>query len=180
MFTVDASVHLNALNPAEAGSETSRAVLERLHGRPWPVHSPTSLLVEVVAAVARAQGDPQRGLALSRAIEALPGQIWVPLNETMAVDAARLAAERHLRGADAVYAAVARRHGSILVTRDHDQLERLPLVVAAVTPEQALRRIDEMEARPGESPPLASPKRAGSRAGRSSRGRISSPRRSRT
>ena len=49
-FTIDASVHLNALNPGEDGSAESRALLERLHRRPWPVHSPTLLMVEVAGA----------------------------------------------------------------------------------------------------------------------------------
>ncbi|RME32500.1 MAG: VapC toxin family PIN domain ribonuclease, partial [Thermoflexia bacterium] len=61
MFVLDASVHLNALNPAEAGSAESQALLERLFGRPWPVFSPTLLLVEIAAAVARVFNDPGRG-----------------------------------------------------------------------------------------------------------------------
>lgn len=34
IFILDASVHLNALNPAEAGSDQSQALLERLFGKP--------------------------------------------------------------------------------------------------------------------------------------------------
>ena len=145
MFTVDASVHLNALNAAEPGSSRSQAFLEKLHRRPWPVHSPTLLLVEIAGAVARAEDDPARGIALSRAIESLPGQIWIPLDAVLAPLAASLAAERRLRGADAVYASVARRHASFLVTRDREQLDRLPPIVPTLTAEEALERLEALE-----------------------------------
>lgn len=140
MFTVDASVHLNALNPLEEGSSQSQAFLEALHRKPWPVHSPTLLLVEIAGAVARVENDPDRGVALSGAIHGLPGQTWISLDEVLAAQAAALAAEQRLRGADAVYAGVASRHGAILVTRDREQLERLPPIVPTMTPEQALPR----------------------------------------
>ena len=151
MFTVDASVHLNALNPAEEGSAQSRAFLEALHRRPWPVHSPTLLLVEVAGAVARVAGDPARGVALSRAIHELPGQIWISLDEVLAAQAAALAADQRLCGADAVYAGVASRHGSTLVTRDREQLDRLPPIVPTMTPEQALARLRDLEASGAET-----------------------------
>lgn len=153
MFTVDVSVHLNALNPAEEGSSESRALLERLHRRPWPIHSPTLLVVEVAGAVARVLDDAERGLALSEAIRLLPGQVWIALDAPLAADAAELAARHRLRGTDAVYGAVARRHRTTLITRDREQLDRLPPVVPTATPAVALARIDalEMPAAPEES-----------------------------
>lgn len=99
-FVLDASVHLNALNPAEADSRTSQILLERLFKKPWPVISPALLLVEVAAAVARVFHDTHRGLAIAEAIYRLPGQTWIPLDEDLAKEAALLAAEHRLRGAD--------------------------------------------------------------------------------
>jgi len=143
MFTVDASVHINSLNPAEAGSPASRVFLERVYRRPRAVCSPTLLFVEIAAAVARALGDAERGLAFARAVRGLPEQIWVPLDDALADEAGRMASECRLRGADAVYAAVARRHGTTLVTRDRQQLERLCRVLPVLTPEEALERLEE-------------------------------------
>ena len=142
-FVIDASVHLNALNPAEAGSATSQALLERLFHRPWPILSPTLLLVEVAAAVARVLDDTDRGLEVAQAIQVLPGQVWVPLDEPLALEAARLAASHRLRGADAVYAAVAHRYGATLITLDHQQLRRLPPTVSVMSPAEALERIED-------------------------------------
>jgi predicted nucleic acid-binding protein len=56
----------------------------------------------------------------------------------LGAEAAQLGAEARLRGADAVYAAVARRFGTILVTRDRQQLERLGPLLSVVTPEELL------------------------------------------
>ena len=144
MYTLDTSVHINALNPAEEGSKESQTFLEQLHRRPWPVFSPTLLLVEVAAVTARALDDAGQGLALAQAVHDLPGQVWVPLDESLADEASRLAAEHRLRGADAVYAAVARRYGTTLVTRDRQQLERLRPVLPVLTPAEALTRLVEM------------------------------------
>ena len=143
MFTVDASVHLNALNPAEEGSPESRTFLEHVHRRPWPVFSPTLLLVEVAAAVAWVFDNTGQGLAMARAVRGLPGQIWIPLDDALAEEAVRLAAEYRVRGTDAVYAAVARRYGAPLVTRDRWQLERLQPALPILTPAQALARLAE-------------------------------------
>ena len=143
MFTVDASVHVNALNSVEAGSSESQALLERIHRRPWPVYSPTLLLVEVAAAVARVLDDTGQGVAMAQGVKGLPGQMWVPLDDALAGEAGWLAAEHRLRGADAVYGAVARRYGTTLVTRDREQLDRLRSVLPVMTPAEALAELDE-------------------------------------
>ena len=149
MFTIDASVHINAVNPTEEGSADSQAFLERLREQPRSVFSPTLLLVEVAASVARAKNDANRGVAIARAIRGIPGQVWAPLDDALAEEAAQLGVEYRLRGADAwraatsraVYAAVARRYGATLVTRDRQQLERLPSTLPVLSPSEALVRL---------------------------------------
>jgi predicted nucleic acid-binding protein len=144
MFTIDASVHINAVNPTEIGSAESRAFLKQLREQPRPMFSPTLLLVEVATSVARAKNDANRGVAIARAIYGRPGQVWVPLDGALAEEAARLGAEYRLRGADAVYVAVAKRYGATLVTRDRQQLERLPSAVMVLTPTEALTRLAKL------------------------------------
>ena len=67
----------------------------------------------------------------------------IPLDELLAVSAAELAARYRLRGADAVYAAVAQRHQTVLVTNDRQQLERLAIVLPVMPPAQALSEYKE-------------------------------------
>lgn len=153
-FTIDASVHLNALNPAEEGSAASQRFLARVHqppstgeaSAPHAVFSPTLLIVEVAASVARVLDDAERGAQLSRAVRELPAQTWIPLDASLTEAAAEVAAQRRLRGADAVYAAVARRSESRLVTLDRQQLERLPPTVPTCRPDEALDLLDQESA----------------------------------
>ena len=134
MYTIDASVHVSALNPAEADSASSRAFLALVQREQMPLFCPTLLLVEVAAAVARALGDADGAVALAASLRGWSNQAFVPLDEALAVRAAGLAAAATLRGADAVYAAVAQQYGTTLVTLDRQQLERLPPLVKTARP----------------------------------------------
>lgn len=125
MFTIDASVHINALNPSEAGSSESQAFVSEVYQLGTPVFSPTLLIVEVAATIARIFENPAQGTALAQALRLLPNQTWIPLDDELASEAAVLAAEYRLRGADAVYAAVASHYQTTLVTTDQQQLQRL-------------------------------------------------------
>ena len=147
-FTIDASVHLNALNRFEEHSAESRELFAALHGPSAsadPTHHetfvPTLLLVEIAASVARAFDETDRGLHVAQAVLHLPRQTWVPLGGELTVASWRLAAQSRLRGADAVYAAVAERYGTALVTLDRQQLERLAPRLTVWTPAEALSRL---------------------------------------
>jgi predicted nucleic acid-binding protein len=141
MFTIDASVHISALNVAEQNSSHSQAFIEWVYHQKRVTYSPTLLLVEVAAAVSRILDNVEQGLAMAQAVRELPGQVWVALDDTVAWQAARLAAEQRLRGADAIYAAVARRYEAILVTWDQQQLERLHPALRVMTPIEALAHL---------------------------------------
>lgn len=139
MYTIDASVYVSALNPVEVHSADSQAFLALVQQRQWSVFCPSLLLVEVAAAVVHAVGDVERAVALAAALRSLPNQVIVPLDESLAMRAASLAAVARLRGADAVYAAVAQQHNTALITLDRQQLERLPPTVKAACPADVLR-----------------------------------------
>lgn len=141
MFTIDASVHINALNPREVGSAESQLCLHRLVAMRQPLFSPTLLLVEVAAAIARVLDDADIALELTRGIQALPWQLWIPLDNAVAEMAAQLGAQARLRGADAVYVAIARHYGATLITRDQQQLDRLAALVRVMTPEDVLANL---------------------------------------
>lgn len=141
MYTVDASVHISALNPAEAGSVHSRTFLAQVQRRRLPLFCPTLLLVEVAAAVALALDDTERAVALATALRGWHNQMLVPLDEMLADRAANLGAVARLRGADMVYAAVAQQYDTILVTLDRQQLERLSPLVRTARPDSVLREL---------------------------------------
>lgn len=149
-FTIDASVHLNALNRSEKDSATSRDFFAALY-RPSPllvktqheVFVPTLLLVEIAASVARVFDETDRGIRAADAVRHLPRQTWVPLDGELTVASLRLAAQDRLRGADAVYGAVAERYRAILITLDRQQSERLTTRLTVWRPAEALSRLLE-------------------------------------
>ena len=125
-LTIDASVFISALSPSETRSQESLRFLETLRDHPRLVILPTLVKPEIAAALNRAGGDP--ALALEAAdLAFLAGPILlVDLDEALADEAAALAVRSGLRGADAVYAATARRFDAVLVTLDNEQRTRLP------------------------------------------------------
>ncbi|MBI5525837.1 MAG: type II toxin-antitoxin system VapC family toxin [Deltaproteobacteria bacterium] len=141
VFTVDASVFVSAVQESEASSGTSREFLQRLHETGVPLFEPTLVLTEVAAAIARGTGDRRRSRDLAQSIGRLPRVTLVPLDAVLAEAAAKAAADHFLRGADAVYVAVAERYGTRLVTLDKEQHARSPRTVKAATPAEALKTL---------------------------------------
>lgn len=137
-YTVDASVFINAFNPHEEGHTESLAILTAIQQAGDPVVVPTLMLAEIAAAVARASNDSAGALQYANAAAALSHLTLIPLTAATARQAAELAAHHRLRGADAVYVAVARRYGTALISRDNEQLARGSRVVTCRTPEEAL------------------------------------------
>ncbi len=137
-YTVDASVFLNAFNPYELGHQESQRVLADLQERAIPMIVPTLLVTEVAAAISRGRQDESLARDYALALRRLPHLMLITLDETLACQAASAAARHQLRGSDAVYAAVALRFGSTLLTLDHEQRERLAGVLTVQTPAEAL------------------------------------------
>ena len=74
MYTIDASVHISALNPREADCSTSRAFLELLRERRSVLFSPTLLLVEVTAGILLLSSLVPDLLLGNRLLDAVPHQ----------------------------------------------------------------------------------------------------------
>ncbi len=136
--TIDASVWLNAFRPGEEGNAESLAFLERIRRSREPMISPTLLLPEIAAVLSRSGEKRENTLRFVNSVRALPHQVWIALDETTAQVAVDLAERWKLRGADAVYGAVAFRFSTTLVTRDKEQLERLQKAISVRLPEEML------------------------------------------
>lgn len=137
-YTIDASVFVNAFNPRERGHAESLRILAAIRERGDPIIAPTLLLVEIASAVARAADDTRGALEYAKAAVRLPNLTLVGLTPAVAARAAELAATHRLRGADAVYLAVAERYAATLVSRDDEQITRGSRIAHCQTPEDAL------------------------------------------
>jgi len=137
VYTVDASVFLNAFNPHEAGHGISHSFLAKLREQAVPIVAPTLLLPEVAAAISRGQGNATLAREFAAALIRLPHLVLVPLDVALARECATVAALHRLRGSDAVYATVALRFGSTLVTLDEEQRHRVAGVLPVQLPAEA-------------------------------------------
>jgi predicted nucleic acid-binding protein len=132
--TIDASVFVNAFSPKETGSEKSLAFISGLQSKNIQIILPVLVLPEIVAALSRRQGNSEFALQLAKEIQSFPGIIFIPVDESVADLAINIAANHRLRGGDAIYAAVALRFGTELITLDKEQLDRLPSVLPVRAP----------------------------------------------
>lgn len=141
-YTVDASVFVNGFNPYEVGHEESHRLLALLQEQAAPIVVPTLLLPEVAAAIGRGRQDTALAREFATALGHLPHLVLIPLDTTLAQQAADVAAQYRLRGSDAVYAAVALRFGSTLITLDREQRERVAGVLITRYPAEALTELE--------------------------------------
>ncbi|MFZ5807717.1 MAG: type II toxin-antitoxin system VapC family toxin [Chloroflexota bacterium] len=128
--TVDASVFVSAFTPSEQAHLVSKAFLREIRLSSVRLILPTLALVEIAAAIGRGQSKPDLGYAFAIEVSSFPELTLVNLGNDLAQEAAEIAAYHRLRGSDAVYAAVARRYATTLVTLDVEQGERAAAVVA--------------------------------------------------
>ena len=139
-MVLDASVWVAALIKKEQHHAESTVLLGRLVQDRRAASAPVLVLAEVAGAIARQSRDTARAETALRFVRA---QGWLsihPVTESLGDTAAAVAAKYFLRGADAVYAALARQLGTPLVTWDKELLERAAAVVPTFTPADWLRQ----------------------------------------
>lgn len=137
---VDASVWIASVLDKDAHHEVSLAFMHRFVMERQIATVPLLVWAEIAGAVARRTGDTDKGMKVAELIAA---KIWVrgvPLDATLASESMRLAAKLRLRGADAVYVALAATCREPLITLDTEMLERASGVVEVFTPEQWLQK----------------------------------------
>jgi len=134
MLTIDANVFISAASAAETQHQVSRAFFGRASMLSASLYCPTILLPEVAAGIARPTGDIGFANRTVSGILSLPDLVLVELDESRATLAAGGAITCRLRGADAVYVAVAQEYSSTLITWDQELLERGTLAVPTMTP----------------------------------------------
>ena len=138
LYTVDASVFVNAYNVYEEGHADSLRFVDWLQNSGEPMLAPSLLLPEVAASISRVYRDAAMALEFADSLRALTHLTLIPVNDTVAWQATEIAAKYRLRGSDAVYVAVARRYGATLVTLDREQRERAAAVVETLSPAEAV------------------------------------------
>ena len=134
-MVVDASVWVSSLIPQDAHHVTTKAWLSQRLASGDTLIIPTLALAEVAGAVSRRTGVTALGHQSAEQILNAPGLRLVALDLGMGAETARLAADLQLRGADAVYVAVAFSLSVPLVTWDQEMKVRSGGFIEVLDPE---------------------------------------------
>lgn len=135
MRVVDASVWVARLVPQDVHYQASCLWLEATIARGGRLISPILLLAEVSGAVARRTGDAALAERAVEGVLRVPKLGLVPTDSRLGRMAAQLAADLSLRGADALYVALAYHLSVPLVTWDRQQRERASARVTVCAPD---------------------------------------------
>jgi len=129
VFVVDSSVVVALFLAEDPGHDASRRWFESITLAGTQVAAPSLLLPEVAGSIRRVSGSIDRAMRAARSLVAQDVIRIEPLTNDLAARAAEIAAGVGLRGADAVYVAVAALLQFQLVTLDNQQFERGAAVV---------------------------------------------------
>ena len=135
MFVVDASVWVSIFLPQDVHHRVARRWLDDRLASGEAIVSPVLLLSEVGGAIARQTKSPEMAARVLKFIEGTPGLRLVPVDHRLGRAAANLAVQLRLRGADAVYVAVAAHLKIPLVTLDVEQRERAQELIEVRMPQ---------------------------------------------
>ena len=135
-IVLDASVWVSASIPDDVHHQPTRAWLAGLPVTETLVSSALGL-VETAGAVSRRTGSATLARQIVAAIEQLPNVIIVIPDAELWTRSVQNAAGRGLRGADAMYVALAEALGLPLATWDADQRIRAEPRVRVITPTRA-------------------------------------------
>lgn len=129
-IVVDASVWVSRLVPKDVFHQSVKAWMEERRSDGVVFLSPALLLPEVSGAISRRTGEQQLARNAIDSLARLPGSKLVNMDQSLVQEAARLAVDLGLRGADAIYVALAARLNLPLATLDEDQKTRAASVIA--------------------------------------------------
>jgi predicted nucleic acid-binding protein len=118
---VDASVWVARLVPQDVFHDASENWLGGQRAAGVELVSPSLLLAEVAGAISRRTGVAELAKRAVKQLNTLPGLRLVQMDDRLVQQAAHLAAELGLRGADSLYVAVAFQLGISLATLDDEQ-----------------------------------------------------------
>ncbi len=149
-LTIDANVFVSAAITTEPQHAVSLQFLKQVRVTAPELFCPVLLLPEASASISRPTGNLAMAAALVAQIEQWPGLQLIQITLARAQRAAAIAITERLKGADAIYAAIAEEFAASLVTWDKELLQRGPGVVATLTPADWLKANPAPPSTPGQ------------------------------
>ena len=134
IVVIDASVWVSRLLPRDPNNARAATWIGRHVRSGGILTAPTILAVEVAASITRRTGNLADAHAAAGQLYSLPFVRLAPMDQSLITEATDLSADLGLRGADAIYVALAKQLGIPLVTFDGEQLTRPAGVIITVSP----------------------------------------------
>jgi len=134
MPVIDASVYVSLANDGDSYHDRCFQWFESSVREQHPMAAPGLLLVEVAASIRRLTGSTKLARRVLSELQEDELIELYPLTAARSEAAAEIAASIGVRGADAVYLALASELGETLITLDRQQLERGKRVVDVTRP----------------------------------------------
>jgi predicted nucleic acid-binding protein len=134
MIVTDASVWVSIFYHDDANRNATRRWLKRYLSENGKMVAPMLLVAEVSGAMARRTALSRLGHRALRRLVTDTSMRLVPMDDSLVMVAAELAADCRLRGADALYVALAYTLNVPLLTWDQEQIARVQGVIQAGTP----------------------------------------------
>jgi len=133
---VDASVWIAAWLLDDVNHQPASGWLLAYIASGRATYVPAIALAEVAGATARRTASDSDGIEAAERMSTTPRFQMLPVSVARADAAFRLAAELRIRGADAVYAALAQELAQPLVTLDGELAQRTEAIIPVVVPGQ--------------------------------------------
>ncbi len=134
MVTMVAIVFVSAASTAEVQYTSSLAFVQHITQNRIAVLCPALVLPETSAGIYRATNNFLLAAETVTTMQQIPESRFVSLTQQRARQAVQITLSLRLRGADAVYVAVAQESGAVLVTWDSEMLARGAGAVTVQTP----------------------------------------------
>jgi predicted nucleic acid-binding protein len=134
IVVVDASVWVSALRPQDAAYDISDTWIANWTEQNGTIYVPSLFLSEVGGAVSRRSQSPALGVLAIEEILRDASIHVMPVTVELARLAGLRAAELFIRGADAIYVALAEQNRVPLITWDREQLSRASALIDVRAP----------------------------------------------
>ena len=134
MMVIDASIWVSFLVHQDTNYALTQPWLTKVISSRIPIAAPILLLSEVGGAIARRLNNSVLGNRAVNQLLSIPTLRLIKTDHSLGIKAGRLAANHHLRGADALYVAVASELNVPLLSWDKEQLSRAKGVINTYTP----------------------------------------------
>jgi predicted nucleic acid-binding protein len=136
MIVIDASVWMSFFVQQDVNHAATYPWLAKILTTTVPVAAPILLLSEVGGAMSRRLGQANLADAAINQLLSIPTLRLVSIDHALGIQASRIAAKHRLRGADALYVAVAAQLNVPLVSWDNEHISRVSGLITSYTPTQ--------------------------------------------